>query len=120
MMIIVSIIIMMMFTFMFMFILLIIYRMGSITGTAKTLDLLRQNLQKWINKEIDGILQRYIDVSFSHSFELMISLKNSYKFKYHNFKTLSKNLGHFGQIDLFLHDFDDAVTSFVAEMMLRY
>ena len=39
------------------------FRAGSITNTAKSLDLLRQNLQKHIDKEIDAIIQRYLDVS---------------------------------------------------------
>ena len=37
-------------------------RAGLITSTAKTLDLLRQNLQKCINKEIDTIVKQYLDV----------------------------------------------------------
>ena len=38
-------------------------RAGSITSAAKSLDILRQNLQKYINREIDDIVQRYLTVS---------------------------------------------------------
>ena len=38
------------------------FRVGSIGNTAKSLDLIRQNLQKHINKEIDEVIQKYIKV----------------------------------------------------------
>ena len=34
-----------------------------ISSTAKSLDLLRQNLQSVINKEIDVIIKKYLEVS---------------------------------------------------------
>ena len=42
---------------------------GLITSTAKTLDLLRQNLQKCINKEIDTIVKQYLDKFFKPGIE---------------------------------------------------
>jgi len=36
--------------------------MGSTQNTAKSLDLVRNLLQKFINKEIDIIIQKYIVV----------------------------------------------------------
>ncbi|VDI09185.1 Hypothetical predicted protein [Mytilus galloprovincialis] len=42
---------------------------GLITSTAKTLDLLRQNLQKFINKEIDVIVKEYLDKFFKPGIE---------------------------------------------------
>ncbi|XP_061196324.1 uncharacterized protein LOC133204586 [Saccostrea echinata] len=38
---------------------------GLITSTAKSLDILRQNLQKFINKEIDVIIQDYMEKFFN-------------------------------------------------------
>ncbi len=38
-------------------------RAGSITSAAKSLDILRANLQKHINKEMDVIIQKYLEVS---------------------------------------------------------
>ena len=38
------------------------FRTCSITSAAKSLDLLRQNLQKSINKDIDKVIQSYIEV----------------------------------------------------------
>jgi cellobiose-specific phosphotransferase system component IIB len=37
-------------------------RAGLITSTAKSLDILRQNIQKFINKEIDVIIKDYMEV----------------------------------------------------------
>lgn len=34
----------------------------SVTNAAKSLDILRQNLQSSINKEIDAILKKYLEV----------------------------------------------------------
>ncbi|KAL8604577.1 hypothetical protein ACOMHN_013357 [Nucella lapillus] len=42
---------------------------GIITGSAKTLDLLRQNLQKSINKELDQIVHRYVERFFKPAAE---------------------------------------------------
>lgn len=44
-------------------------RLGFITGTAKSLDILRQNMQKFINKEIDEIIQKYVDKFFKPGIE---------------------------------------------------
>lgn len=44
-------------------------RLGFITGTAKSLDILRQNMQKYINKEIDDIIQKYVDIFFKPGIE---------------------------------------------------
>lgn len=44
-------------------------RLGFITGTAKSLDILRQNMQKFINKEIDEIIQKYMDKFFKPGIE---------------------------------------------------
>ncbi len=54
---------------------ILLSRAGSITNTAKSLDILRVNLQKFINKEIDGIVQKYMDVSCSGSSRDSIGLK---------------------------------------------
>ncbi|XP_014675922.1 PREDICTED: deoxynucleotidyltransferase terminal-interacting protein 1-like [Priapulus caudatus] len=43
-------------------------KIGSITSAAKTLDLLRQNLQNSISQEIDAVLQKYLDKYFSPCF----------------------------------------------------
>ncbi|XP_074641287.1 uncharacterized protein LOC141899034 [Tubulanus polymorphus] len=37
---------------------------GCITSSAKSLDLLRQNLQKSVNKEIDEVIQKYVEKYF--------------------------------------------------------
>lgn len=37
-------------------------RLGSIQNTAKSLDLLRQILQKSLNAEIEAILRKYVEV----------------------------------------------------------
>lgn len=42
---------------------------GCITSSAKSLDVLRQNLQKSINREIDEILQRYLEKFFKPGLE---------------------------------------------------
>ncbi|CAH1800578.1 unnamed protein product, partial [Owenia fusiformis] len=42
---------------------------GSIVSAARSLDLLRQNLQKDINKEIDVVIQRYLDSYFKPGIE---------------------------------------------------
>ena len=39
------------------------FRAGAITNTAKSLDLLRQLLQKFINQEIDCIIRKYLQVT---------------------------------------------------------
>ncbi|GIX83268.1 deoxynucleotidyltransferase terminal-interacting protein 1 [Caerostris extrusa] len=44
-------------------------RLGFISGTAKSLELLRQNMQTFINKEIDDIIQKYIDKFFRPGIE---------------------------------------------------
>ncbi|XP_054724913.1 deoxynucleotidyltransferase terminal-interacting protein 1-like [Uloborus diversus] len=44
-------------------------RLGFISGTAKSLDILRQNMQKFINKEIDEIIQKYIEKFFKPGVE---------------------------------------------------
>ncbi len=44
-------------------VILLVFRAGSITNTARSLDLLRQNLQKHMDKEIDAVIQKYLDVS---------------------------------------------------------
>lgn len=41
---------------------IVLCRMGSIQNTAKSLDLMRSLLQKSINREIDMIIQKYIEV----------------------------------------------------------
>lgn len=38
-------------------------RAYSITSPTKSLDILRKNLQNAINKDIDNVLKKYIDVS---------------------------------------------------------
>ena len=38
--------------------------MGSIQNTAKSLDLVRNLLQRFINKEIDVIIQKYVTVIY--------------------------------------------------------
>lgn len=43
-------------------IILVCFRAGLITSTAKSLDILRQNVQRFINKEIDVIIQDYMEV----------------------------------------------------------
>jgi deoxynucleotidyltransferase terminal-interacting protein 1 len=37
-------------------------RGSCITSTAKSLDILRQNIQSAINKEIDTIIKKYLEV----------------------------------------------------------
>lgn len=44
-------------------------KVGCITNSAKSLDLLRQNLQKSINKEIGAIIQSYLDKFFKIGIE---------------------------------------------------
>ncbi|KAG8190742.1 hypothetical protein JTE90_024873 [Oedothorax gibbosus] len=44
-------------------------RLGFVNGTAKSLDLLRQNMQKFINKEIDDIIQKYVEKFFKPGME---------------------------------------------------
>ncbi|KAL1424046.1 hypothetical protein MTO96_020636 [Rhipicephalus appendiculatus] len=44
-------------------------KLGCITSSAKSLDVLRQNLQKNINREIDEILQRYLEKFFKPGLE---------------------------------------------------
>lgn len=39
-------------------------RAGAITNAAKSLDLLRQLLQRYINEEIDAVIKRYLEVFF--------------------------------------------------------
>ena len=41
-----------------------LFRSGVITNIAKSLDILRQNLQSGINKEIAEIIRRYSDVCY--------------------------------------------------------
>ena len=41
------------------------FRAGCITSAARSLDILRQNLQKSINNDIQEVLKKYIDVSIS-------------------------------------------------------
>jgi hypothetical protein len=38
-------------------------RCRSVTGAAKSLDILRQNLQANINKEIDMVIKKYLEVN---------------------------------------------------------
>lgn len=40
-------------------------RAYSITSPTKSLDILRKNLQDAINKDIDNVLKKYVDVSSS-------------------------------------------------------
>ncbi|GFY63567.1 deoxynucleotidyltransferase terminal-interacting protein 1 [Trichonephila inaurata madagascariensis] len=44
-------------------------RLGFISGTAKSLEILRQNMQSFINKEIDDIIQKYIETFFKPGIE---------------------------------------------------
>ncbi|XP_064485018.1 deoxynucleotidyltransferase terminal-interacting protein 1-like [Ornithodoros turicata] len=44
-------------------------KLGCITSSAKSLDVLRQNLQRNINREIDEIIQRYLDKFFKPGIE---------------------------------------------------
>lgn len=44
-------------------------KLGCITSSAKSLDVLRQNLQRSINREIDEILQRYLERFFKPGLE---------------------------------------------------
>ena len=44
-------------------------RMGGITSTAKSLNILRQTLQHSINKEINEVIQRYLDRFFRPAIE---------------------------------------------------
>lgn len=44
-------------------------KLGCITSSAKSLDVLRQNLQRSINREIDEILQRYLEKFFKPGLE---------------------------------------------------
>lgn len=39
-------------------------RNRSVTNAAKSLDILRQNLQASINKEIDAVLKKYLEVCY--------------------------------------------------------
>lgn len=39
-------------------------RAYSITSPTKSLDILRKNLQDAINKDIDNVLKKYVDVSY--------------------------------------------------------
>ena len=47
----------------------ITFRAGCITSAAKSLDILRQNLQKSMNKEINEVIQRYLDKFFKVGIE---------------------------------------------------
>lgn len=40
-----------------------VLRAGLICSAAKSLDLLRQNIQKDIGRELNAIVQKYVDVS---------------------------------------------------------
>lgn len=40
-------------------------RCRSITSAAKSLDILRQNLQATINKEIDLVIRKYLEVNLN-------------------------------------------------------
>jgi len=53
-------------------------RLGSVQNTAKSLDLMRNLLQKFINKEIDVIIQKYVVVSYKITF-IYIFINLSYK-----------------------------------------
>jgi len=44
-------------------------------NAARSLDLLRSNLQKFINKEIDDVIQKYINVS-TKTFVFFVLLLN--------------------------------------------
>ncbi|KAL5017109.1 hypothetical protein ScPMuIL_006698 [Solemya velum] len=44
-------------------------RIGCITSAAKSLDLLRQNLQKSINRDIQQVIQKYLDKFFKPGIE---------------------------------------------------
>ncbi|KAK3084598.1 hypothetical protein FSP39_016083, partial [Pinctada imbricata] len=44
-------------------------KVGVITSTAKSLDILRANVQKCINKEIDQIIQQYLEKFFKPGIE---------------------------------------------------
>lgn len=44
-------------------------KVACITSTTKSLDLIRQNLQKFINKEIDKVIQEYIKKFFKPGIE---------------------------------------------------
>lgn len=58
--------------YIFCFTNLVIYhiRTGCIMNAARSLDLLRSNLQKYINKEIDDVIQTYINVSIQNIYVL--------------------------------------------------
>ena len=40
----------------------------NVVNAAKSLDLLRQNIQSAINNDIDRIIKKYLDVSLRHSY----------------------------------------------------
>ena len=42
---------------------MLVFRAGLISSAAKSLDLLRQNVQKDINRELEDIVQKYVEVS---------------------------------------------------------
>lgn len=44
-------------------------RMGFVSSTQKSLDILRQNLQKSINKDIDEVVRKYLDRFFKPGIE---------------------------------------------------
>jgi len=52
--------------------------MGSIQSTAKSLDLVRNLVQKFINKEIDTIIQKYVAVICTSLFALLQEKKQYY------------------------------------------
>lgn len=41
-------------------------RTHCMTGPAKSLDLLRKNLQNAINRDIDNVIKKYLEVWFLH------------------------------------------------------
>jgi len=43
-------------------------RAKNLVNAAKSLDLLRQNLQNSINKDIDNVIKKYLTVSIYHSY----------------------------------------------------
>ena len=57
---------------------MVLCRLGSIQNIAKSLDLVRNLLQKFINKEIDMIVQKYVMVTYMFFMSVTFSNCSAY------------------------------------------
>lgn len=47
-------------------------RSGCVTSPSKSLDILRKNLQSAINRDIDSVVKKYLEVVPSYKVEILV------------------------------------------------